>query len=155
VGAGRTPTDAALPIVTESKYPVKKDADDFTVDFQTVAAQLGKPGVVIIDVRPTDFYTGKNPTKPVPVISRRDQSPLHGGCHHEFQQGRLLQADRRLGRSIPSDNSLQRYGGHRALPYRASGQPDFFVLKRLLGYPNVRWYDAGWTEWAAVRNSRS
>jgi thiosulfate/3-mercaptopyruvate sulfurtransferase len=25
----------------------------------------------------------------------------------------------------------------------------FFVLKRLLGYPNVRWYDAGWTEWAA------
>ena len=25
----------------------------------------------------------------------------------------------------------------------------FFVLKRLLGYPNARWYDAGWTEWAA------
>jgi 3-mercaptopyruvate sulfurtransferase SseA len=25
----------------------------------------------------------------------------------------------------------------------------YFVLKRLLGYANVRWYDAGWTEWAA------
>ena len=25
----------------------------------------------------------------------------------------------------------------------------YFVLKRLLGYTNVRWYDAGWTEWAA------
>ena len=25
----------------------------------------------------------------------------------------------------------------------------FFVLKHLLGYQNVRWYDAGWTEWAA------
>ena len=25
----------------------------------------------------------------------------------------------------------------------------FFVLKHLLGYRNVYWYDAGWTEWAA------
>ena len=25
----------------------------------------------------------------------------------------------------------------------------FFVLTRLLGYTRVRWYDAGWTEWAA------
>lgn len=25
----------------------------------------------------------------------------------------------------------------------------YFVLKHLLGYKNVRWYDAGWTEWAA------
>ena len=32
--------------------------------------------------------------------------------------------------------------GHRA-------SQTFSVLKRLLGYPNVRWYDAGWTEWAA------
>ena len=25
----------------------------------------------------------------------------------------------------------------------------FFVLTRLLGYQNVYYYDAGWTEWAA------
>jgi thiosulfate/3-mercaptopyruvate sulfurtransferase len=25
----------------------------------------------------------------------------------------------------------------------------YFVLTRLLGYTHVRWYDAGWTEWAA------
>lgn len=25
----------------------------------------------------------------------------------------------------------------------------YFVLKHLLGYSNVRWYDGGWTEWAA------
>jgi thiosulfate/3-mercaptopyruvate sulfurtransferase len=25
----------------------------------------------------------------------------------------------------------------------------FYLLKRLLGYPNVRWYDGGWTEWSA------
>jgi thiosulfate/3-mercaptopyruvate sulfurtransferase len=25
----------------------------------------------------------------------------------------------------------------------------YFVLVHLLGYRNVQWYDAGWTEWAA------
>ncbi len=25
----------------------------------------------------------------------------------------------------------------------------FYVLKHLLGYYNVMWYDAGWTEWAS------
>ena len=25
----------------------------------------------------------------------------------------------------------------------------YFVLRHLLGYENVKWYDAGWTEWAA------
>jgi len=25
----------------------------------------------------------------------------------------------------------------------------FFVLKRLLDYEDVLWYDAGWTEWSA------
>jgi thiosulfate/3-mercaptopyruvate sulfurtransferase len=28
----------------------------------------------------------------------------------------------------------------------------YFMLKPLLGYPRVRWYDAGWTEWAARRD---
>ena len=27
----------------------------------------------------------------------------------------------------------------------------FFVLVRLLGYKDVLWYDAGWTEWAAKK----
>nr|WP_291992088.1 rhodanese-like domain-containing protein [Candidatus Accumulibacter sp. ACC003] len=58
VQAGR-PADTTLPGVSNSKYPLQTNADNFTVDFQTVVTQLGKPGVVIIDVRPTDYYTGK------------------------------------------------------------------------------------------------
>ncbi|MCF8077577.1 MAG: hypothetical protein K9L23_20950 [Desulfotignum sp.] len=26
----------------------------------------------------------------------------------------------------------------------------FFVLKHLLGYEQILWYDAGWTQWAAL-----
>jgi len=45
---------------------------------------------------------------------------------------------------IPSQNTeiiVHCRTGHQA-------SQTFFVLKHLLGYPNVRWYDAGWTEWA-------
>lgn len=41
-----------------------------------------------------------------------------------------------------SDKPVSTIGEHQA-------SQTFFVLKHVLGYPNVRWYDAGWTEWAA------
>lgn len=33
--------------------------------------------------------------------------------------------------------------GHRA-------SQTFFVLTRLLGYTNVKWYDGSWSQWAAL-----
>lgn len=144
------PTDAALPAVTESKYPVKKDADDFTVDFQTVAAQLGKPGVVIIDVRPTDFYTGKKSDE-----ARAGHIP--GAISRPFTED-VITSSNKVVSFKPTDALVVAYRQiipskdtevivHCRTGHQAS--QTFFVLKRLLGYPNVRWYDAGWTEWAA------
>jgi thiosulfate/3-mercaptopyruvate sulfurtransferase len=34
---------------------------------------------------------------------------------------------------------------------RNEASQTFFVLTRLLGSTDVRWYDAGWTEWAAQK----
>jgi thiosulfate/3-mercaptopyruvate sulfurtransferase len=143
-------TDAALPAVTESQYPVKKDADDFTVDFQTVAAQLGKPGIVIIDVRPVDFYTGKKSDEAraghIPsAISRPFTEDVVTSSDKivSFKPTDALAAAYR--QIIPSKNTeviVHCRTGHQA-------SQTYFVLKRLLCYPNVRWYDAGWTEWAA------
>lgn len=144
------PTDAALPTVTESKYPVKMDADDFTVDFQAVAAQLGKPGVVIIDVRPADFYTGEKSDE-----ARAGHIP--GAVSRPFSEDVITSSTKVVSfkpavalaaayrQIIPSKDTeviVHCRTGHQA-------SQTFFVLKRLLGYPNVRWYDAGWTEWAA------
>ena len=144
------PADAALPAVTESSYPVKQNADDFTVDFRTVAARLGKPGTVIIDVRPVDYYTGKKSDE-----ARAGHVP--GALHRAFTEDvttssnmivsfkptdALAAAYRQM---IPSTNTeviVHCRTGHQA-------SQTYFVLKRLLGYPKVRWYDAGWTEWAA------
>ena len=144
------PADAALPAVTTSRYPAKNDADSFTVDFQTVAATLGKPGTVIIDVRPSDFYAGKKSDE-----ARAGQIP--GALNRAFSEDVITSSNKVVtfkptdalaaaySRMIPSTNTeviVHCRTGHQA-------SQTFFVLKRLLGYPNVRWYDAGWTEWAA------
>ncbi|MFH0725162.1 MAG: rhodanese-like domain-containing protein [Pseudomonadota bacterium] len=144
------PADAALPTVTNSKYPVKKAADDFTVNFQAVASNLGKPGTVIIDVRPADFYTGKKSDE-----ARAGHIP--GAISRPFTEDVITSPDKVVtfkptdaltaayGQIIPSKNTeviVHCRTGHQA-------SQTFFVLKRLLGYSNVRWYDAGWTEWAA------
>jgi thiosulfate/3-mercaptopyruvate sulfurtransferase len=144
------PVNAALPTVTESKYPVKKDAAGFTVDFRTVAATIGKPGTVIIDVRPADFYTGKKSDE-----ARAGHIP--GAFNRAFSEDVITSSNKVVtfkptaelaaaySRLIPSTNTdviVHCRTGHQA-------SQTFFVLKRMLGYPNVRWYDAGWTEWAA------
>lgn len=142
--------NAELPAVTESLYTVKKDVDDFTVDFRAVAANIGKPGTVIIDVRPAEFYTGRKSDE-----ARAGHIP--GAINRAFTEdvitnsnkavtfktaGVLASAYRQM---IPSTNIeviVHCRTGHQA-------SQTFFVLKHLLGYQHVRWYDAGWTEWAA------
>jgi thiosulfate/3-mercaptopyruvate sulfurtransferase len=144
------PANAALPTVTESKYSVKKDADDFTMDFRAVAATFGKPGVVIIDVRPSDFFTGRKSDE-----ARAGHIP--GALNRPFTEDVITSSNKVVtfkptdvlaaaySQMLPSTNTeviVHCRTGHQA-------SQTFFVLKHLLGYPNVRWYDAGWTEWAA------
>lgn len=144
------PADAALPAVTASTFPAKQQADHFTVDFRTVAARLGKPGTVIIDVRPTDFYTGKKSDE-----ARAGHIP--GALSRPFTEDVVTSPDKTVSfkpsdalaaayrEIIPSTNTeiiVHCRTGHQA-------SQTYFVLKRMLGYQNVRWYDAGWTEWAA------
>jgi thiosulfate/3-mercaptopyruvate sulfurtransferase len=144
------PVSAALPAVAETKYPVKKDADDFTVDYQIVAATLGKPGAAIIDVRPTDFYTGRKSDE-----ARSGHIP--GSINRAFTEDVVTNSNKVVTfkptealaaayrQIIPTQSTeviVHCRTGHQA-------SQTFFVLKHLLGYTNVRWYDAGWTEWAA------
>jgi 3-mercaptopyruvate sulfurtransferase SseA len=144
------PVNAALPSVNASKYPVKNGADNFTVDFRAVAATLGRPGTVIIDVRPADFHMGRKSDE-----ARAGHIP--GALNHPFTEDVITSSDKVVtfktidalaaaySQMIPSRNTeviVHCRTGHQA-------SQTFFVLKHLLGYPNVGWYDAGWTEWAA------
>lgn len=146
------PVDAALPVATGSRYPVAASEDGFTVDRQYVQAALGKPGKVILDVRPADYFAGKKSDEAraghIPgAVNRPYTQDLAVGPDGKpvalFKPAAELAAE--YAKLIPSKDTeviVHCRTGHQA-------SQTWFVLKHLLGYPNVRWYDAGWTEWAA------
>jgi thiosulfate/3-mercaptopyruvate sulfurtransferase len=144
------PTDTALPAIPPSAYPVPPASDRFTADYQAVAAGVGKPGVVILDVRPADFYSGKKSDEAraghIPGALNRPYTEDVVTASNKVvtfkSTADLAAAYAELIPARDADIIVHCRTGHQA-------SQTYFVLTRLLGYPNVRWYDAGWTEWAA------
>jgi thiosulfate/3-mercaptopyruvate sulfurtransferase len=143
------PTDTVLPPVATTRYPVKNQKDSFTVDYKTVLAALQDRGTVILDVRPADFHTGKKSDE-----ARAGRIP--GAKNRPFSEDITKQDEvvvfkpvnelaAAYGALIPSRDT--RLIVHCRTGHQAS--QTFFVLKRLLGYSRVFYYDAGWTEWSA------
>ena len=145
----KRPLDTRLPVVASTRYPVPEKPDVFTVSAKEVLAAMGQADTVILDVRPADFFTGK----------KRDEARgghVPGAVNRPFSDDvakggpfSLLKPVDELAAAyvklIPAKDSpviIHCRTGHQA-------SQTFFVLTRLLGYTRVRWYDAGWTEWAA------
>jgi 3-mercaptopyruvate sulfurtransferase SseA len=143
------PTDTILPAIQVTRYPVKHQVDGFTVDYQAVLTVVKKGGAIILDVRPADFYSGKKSDEAragrIPGAKNRpfsaDVAKQDGGL--VFKPVDELAAA--YAALIPSRDT--RVIVHCRTGHQAS--QTFFVLKRLLGYSRVFYYDAGWTEWAA------
>jgi len=147
--AEKRPVNTVLPTVAESSYPVPTSPDNFRVDYKAVLEYVQKGGAVIIDVRPAEYYTGKKTEE-----ARAGHIP--GAVNRPYSEDISLSKKypvfmpvEKLAASyaalVPSKNAaVVVYGrtGHQA-------SQSFFVLKHLLGYRNVLWYDAGWTEWSA------
>jgi len=142
------PTDAKLPVTTISTYP-DTDHDPFTVNYKTVWSHVQNKTAVIIDVRPQAYYTGEKSDEARPghipgAVNRPfDLDTIKNTETIEFKPTSELRAA--YEHLIPSKESLVIV--HCRTGHQAS--QTFFVLKHLLGYPRVLWYDAGWTEWAA------
>lgn len=144
------PTDASIPSVQESVYPASSGMDQFSADFQTVAAKMNGPGHVIIDVRPADYYTGKKSDEAraghIPgAVNRPYTEDIVAGPDNVLTFKPLEVLSSAYDGIIPSKDTeviVHCRTGHQA-------SQTFFVLKHMLGYPHVLWYDAGWTEWAA------
>lgn len=143
------PVNAVLPTVSASAYPARSDADRFTVDGGTVLAELGTPGLVILDVRPADFYVGKKSDEAraghIPGAINRPYTEDVSTSSNKVTTFKPVEVlAEAYGKLIPAKDTeiiVHCRTGHQA-------SQTFFVLRHLLGYSNVRWYDAGWTEWA-------
>jgi len=144
--AEQRPMDNRLPHVVASAYPAPSGPDGFTVDARAVQAALDDGRTKILDVRPADYFRGEKSDE-----ARAGHIP--GAINRLFKEdltkeGNLKPRDElkaayeALIPSLDTPVMVHCRTGHQA-------SQTFFVLKHLLGYQNVRWYDASWTEWAA------
>lgn len=143
----KLPVTTDLPMIRPNDYtaPVASH-DGFTVDADYVKSRLGDQKTIILDTRPADFYQGAKSDE-----ARAGHIPgaLNRGFKTDLENGEQLKPVAELEAAykklIPSKDSpviVHCRTGHQA-------SQTFFVLTRLLGYKNVKWYDGGWSEWAA------
>ena len=132
--------------VTAAKYSSTPDSSIFTTA-DHVLASIGSAKTVILDVRSADEYTGNaNPTNTkrvghIPGAINMDFASTNLNADWTFKAiGDLKAAYEAKG--ITSGKEVITYcvGGLRAAN-------SHFVLKYLLGYPNVKNYVGSWQEW--------
>jgi len=112
---------------------------------------LDNPDVIIIDTRTPEEYSGQKIKK---GVSRGGHIP--GATNIEWY-GATISPDETLKskeeleliyKDIPRDKEIIVY----CQTGTRSSNP-FFVLKYILGYPNVKNYDGSWDEWTNAKNS--
>lgn len=147
--AEKHPVTKELPTVEPSDYPVGGSADAFTVDYVQVREQLGARATVILDVRPTEFHTGRK-------VEEARGGHIPGAINRPYTEDVTTVAGVTLLKS--RDDLANAYArlipakGTKVIVHCRTGHQasqTFFVLRNLLGYTDVLWYDAGWSEWAA------
>jgi len=142
------PLTTKLPQVQKSEYPIVSP-DAFTVTYKKVMEVLKATDHVIIDVRPTEYYTGEKVEEArgghIPGAENRpytDDLDKYGKVAIFKSSEELAKAYASI---IPTNHTtaiVHCRTGHQA-------SQSFFVMRYLLGYQRVLWYDAGWSEWAA------
>jgi thiosulfate/3-mercaptopyruvate sulfurtransferase len=139
------PTTAGAVATTGSTYPVPVTHDEGDhADWQRVRDAVASSDTVILDVRSADEHTGK-------IARARRGGHIPGAVHVEWTEAAA--GDNRL-KSVDELRAMYAAAGvtpdkeiiaHCQLGVRASHT--WFVLKHVLGYPNVRNYDGSWAEW--------
>jgi thiosulfate/3-mercaptopyruvate sulfurtransferase len=138
--------------IKKSKYNAQKRDDKTNRAFRKEVQVHVKKGGALVDVRSPQEYTGERMHMP----DYPNEGALRGGhipgaanipwAQAVKEDGTFKEADdlKALyeGKGITSDKEIIAYC---RIGERSSHT--WFVLKNLLGYPNVKNYDGSWTEW--------
>jgi thiosulfate/3-mercaptopyruvate sulfurtransferase len=140
-----------VPSYPAAQYTAKERNDEEIRAFrEQVLQSLGQ--VALVDVRSPDEYTGKKLHMP----EYPQEGALRGGHIPTAQNIPWAQAANEDGTFKSREQLEQLYAGKGITPdkdviaYCRIGERSshsWYVLKYLLGYPNVRNYDGSWTEW--------
>ncbi|MBI5878473.1 MAG: sulfurtransferase [Chloroflexi bacterium] len=149
VSEGR-PLTTALPAVVPTRHVATAPDLDILAVREQVVESIGADGHLVVDTRRTEEHSGQwFGSKPPEGTERAGRIPGATHAHYEDAlnaDGTFKGADelRALYTAcgITPDATITTYcaGGWRA-------GHTWFVLKYLLGYPNVRNYQASWYEW--------
>lgn len=153
--AENRPVTSALSSFAPVQYQAKSPDPSLRVLQAEVQASLGRSDCVLLDVRTPQEYRGEIFMMKPPEGSERG-GHISGAVHVEhtltlnkdgtFKSTAELQELYR-SQGITEDKTI--------FPYCAIGGRSaytWFVLKYLLGYPNVRNYDGSWNEWSRLPN---
>jgi thiosulfate/3-mercaptopyruvate sulfurtransferase len=146
-------TDA--PVIKPATYKAGQPNKSIRALRDEVLADLGKAGVVLVDVRSPKEYSGELlAPENLPQEGAQRGGHIPGAANIPWGQ-----AVREDGTFKSVDELRDLYGGKgvtadkAVIAYCRIGERSshtWFVLHYLLGYPNVRNYDGSWTEWGSL-----
>src|SRR5687768_11652618 len=151
---------------TEYSAPERNDAEirAFREDVMSMLALMGmegadlREGVALVDVRSNPEYTGEM----VHMINYPQEGAQRGGHIPGARNIPWATAAREDGTFKSLEELRQNYESQGitsdkdVIAYCRIGERSshtWFVLRYLLGYPNVRNYDGSWTEWGNLVNA--
>ena len=142
------PVTTELPPFQESQYPAPSP-DPFTVNYPQVVDYLKAADHVILDVRPTEYYSGEKVDEARGGHIPGAKSRPYTEDLSKFGKVTMFKSSEELAKAyaslVPTKQTtviIHCRTGHQA-------SQTFFVVRYLLGHERVLWYDAGWSEWAA------
>jgi thiosulfate/3-mercaptopyruvate sulfurtransferase len=143
-------TDA--PSVSPASYSASPRDESIRVYRDTVLAGLGTEGIVLVDVRSPQEFSGELMAPP----GYEQEGASRTGHIPGAQSIPWAKAVRDDGTFKAADELSELYGGKgvtgdkEVRAYCRIGERSahtWFVLRELLGYENVKNYDGSWTEW--------
>lgn len=145
--AEKRPITKELPRVVPGAYPQPAGPDSFTIGTDEVAEAVRTGKTRILDVRPPDFFSGKKSDEARPghipgAVNRDFINDLVKGKEAWKDIASLRAAYEKNGFTADQPAVVHCRTGHQA-------SQTYFLLKHVLGYRNVRWYDGSWSAWAA------
>jgi thiosulfate/3-mercaptopyruvate sulfurtransferase len=149
------PLTTELPQVSPARYVACEPDERLRALRETVAKRIGRPGHGLVDVRSPKEFSGE--------LLAPENLPQEGAQRGGHIPGAL---NIPWGQAVADDGTFKPraelevlYGGRGLTPDQAiiaycrigeRSSHTWFVLKYLLGYPDVRNYDGSWTEWGSL-----
>ncbi len=148
------PLTTEVPRYPRTEYRAKEPDLSLRAFYPQVRESLGRADVALVDVRSPQEYTGEILAPPGLLETAQRGGHIHGARNIPWSQ-----AVREDGTFKSPEELRQLYASQGITPdkeviaYCRIGERSshtWFVLKYLLGYPQVRNYDGSWTEWGNI-----